>query len=581
MKMSILICPECGAENSLTAERCWQCDLSLTDVPLSDIMGSSESSEDDFDLLAPEENDLPGLLHALKEDGDISETADGLLNADATSSPSSPDVFGPPDSEDAEDIPDWLQRIRKRANEEPDSVGEITQKMVAAKESLEEEKSETQHENFTSWIQKLRDPMDDQPAEAASENELFAEPEEEPSDVEADWLSKIRKAHGKPTKADAQELSSMNDQGGDSLLQWLVALEEGVEQPMSLQDDTTVDNGDVGEDTRQTRIDISSSEVEYTQELTSGAKKAGETLTPILAVSREEQLLADQLSATIMDEQAARPARHPVKRNSMRTLRWILSILLIAALTVSFSFSDRVSFPKGGLQPHNEALLSWMEALPPESSLLLIFDFQPGYSSELSLIAKPLMEIGMQKGAAVSILSSSVSGHLLAERLLNEMDWAEVPPIQYLGYFPVAAYGGYGLVNQLSVSRVPVNFPKPVQALPTEDFDGVLILSDNYDGARGWIEQLSSPTLDFPIYLIVTAQAGPLLMPYWESSQVSGMVSGFSEAIGLEALSSDDVAVASRWTAYQVGVLLLIALMLIGTLFNRKGELDTGERGAL
>ena len=65
--------------------------------------------------------------------------------------------------------------------------------------------------------------------------------------------------------------------------------------------------------------------------------------------------------------------------------------------------------------------------------------------------------------------------------------------------------------------------------------------------------------------MILTAQAGPLLQPYWESGQVSGMISGIPEAAALEASIGEGSEIAIRWRAYQVGILLLIAVMLIGS----------------
>jgi hypothetical protein len=100
--------------------------------------------------------------------------------------------------------------------------------------------------------------------------------------------------------------------------------------------------------------------------------------------------------------------------------------------------------------------------------------------------------------------------------------------------------------------------------LPSGPFDGILILADDYDGAMAWIEQLSSLAPEVPIYLIVTAQAGPLLLPYWASGQVKGIITGMTDAISTDG---ETTAFASEWRAFQAGILLVIVLLLVGLFF--------------
>ncbi len=99
--------------------------------------------------------------------------------------------------------------VRKRAQVEDDSVGELIKRVEAAQESVSGEGAE-KHSNFESWIQKLRDEARDEaagneilpeePVEASAEPEMAEsepEPAPEPEDADhSDWLTRIRKVHG-------------------------------------------------------------------------------------------------------------------------------------------------------------------------------------------------------------------------------------------------------------------------------------------------------------------------------------------------------------------------------------------------
>ena len=106
-----------------------------------------------------------------------------------------------------------------------------------------------------------------------------------------------------------------------------------------------------------------------------------------------------------------------------------------------------------------------------------------------------------------------------------------------------------------------------MQALPAHEFDAILILSDSDEGARSWVEQFSILSPDTPINLLLAAQAEPLLLPYWESGQVTGIISGISDAAAIKDSGSSAFGMPSRWRAYQAGIIMLMVFMLVGAFF--------------
>jgi hypothetical protein len=231
--------------------------------------------------------------------------------------------------------------------------------------------------------------------------------------------------------------------------------------------------------------------------------------------------------------------------------------------------------------PQNEAVLSWAVGLPEESSVLLIIDYSPGFASEMTLVAEPILRILAAKNCELSIISSRLSGGLLGQSLLEKAAPGESLALIDLGFVPLGSFGGFSIANQLnggtSVPYLPDTF---FMELP-EEFTGILILSDQAEGAKGWLEQISALLPNVPIFLLLTAQAGPMSVPYWESGQVSGMISGVTQAANLVPIFLDAPLISAQYRAYQIGILLMIGFILFGAVFSSKHQDDHQEKGGL
>ena len=577
--MEKLICPECGELNEIGAVQCRVCDASLAEITPSEIPEHEQLEDDDFGHLPEAENDLPGLLHALKQEGDISAREDSSSEEQVSRSQESMNIF---DSEDVEDeqIPDWLERIRRRASEETDSVGETTQKIFTAKEQLAADEERAKDEDFESWIARLRDKARDKASGKPPGEEENITEEGESADEGPDWLSKIREQQGAPDENVPPEPETDPDQSGDSLLQWLVALEDDKAKPGSGegQSPEAKDEG-VGEDTRQIRVSPKKPDLGMTQPVEVGAPDGEGVIPPKLKIGREEQIQIDKLTAAIADERAPRPVRKSDMDQSSWLIRIIIAVALIGGLSLSLFIGGRPRLPQGLLQRHNAALLEEISAVSEEAGLLLVFDYQAGYSGEIEMVAQPVLGSIIESGPELFVLSSKSSGALLYQQLLSEVDPGGDLSVNNLGYYPVPAYGAFGIANQTMAVWESDYLPEAVRSLPVaQDLDGIIILSDNAESAIAWIQQLSTLMPETPLHLLVTAQAGPMLMPYWESGQVDGFASGLPEAAALENELEMDGGAANRWRAYQTGVLIMIVLLVLGAVYADDGDFG-GEGG--
>jgi len=116
------------------------------------------------------------------------------------------------------------------------------------------------------------------------------------------------------------------------------------------------------------------------------------------------------------------------------------------------------------------------------------------------------------------------------------------------------------------------------------------VLTDHAESSRVWVEQLEqvkqkNPALASQALLIVSsAQSGPLLQPYVSSGQVNAMISGLSDAARYEYINNTRPGIArTYWDAFDVGLLMAIALIVVGSLWSlisgirtRRAEAELG-----
>ena len=100
-------------------------------------------------------------------------------------------------------------------------------------------------------------------------------------------------------------------------------------------------------------------------------------------------------------------------------------------------------------------------------------------------------------------------------------------------------------------------------------FTAFVIVTDNADSARAWIEQTSSARGTIPVVVISSAQAAPMIRPYYDSQQISGMISGLYDGAVFEQNNLNRPGTTRvYWDAYNIGLLLAMTLIVLGGLWN-------------
>jgi len=118
--------------------------------------------------------------------------------------------------------------------------------------------------------------------------------------------------------------------------------------------------------------------------------------------------------------------------------------------------------------------------------------------------------------------------------------------------------------------------PTPAWSLPPlqdvkslSQFAALILITDNADSSRAWIEQTTSARGAIPFVVISSAQAAPMIQPYYASQQINGLVSGLYGGALVEQSNAGRPGTARiYWDAYSIGMLLAMALILGGGLLN-------------
>jgi hypothetical protein len=318
--------------------------------------------------------------------------------------------------------------------------------------------------------------------------------------------------------------------------------------------------------------------------------------TSKLQVSENHRLHATILSELIKNERRTQPLPTSPVLSSQQILRWsIFALLSIAILWFVFTGSQNVPLP--ALSSSVLDVSNIINKLPENSPVLLAVDYEPGISGEMDAASAGVMDHLMIKGSYLTLVSTAVTGPAQAERLLNNvnssMGHQYQGPDQYrnLGFIPGGATGLAGFAEaprqyfpySLDIDGNSVwesGALSGVQSLA--DFMLVLVITESPDTAIAWIEQVQ-PSLDStPLVMVISAQAQPMVQPYYQGTpqQVQGIVTGLAGGAAYESGLPRTSLARSYWDAYSFVVWLAVLLIIVGGGVNIASSLISERKRA-
>lgn len=231
---------------------------------------------------------------------------------------------------------------------------------------------------------------------------------------------------------------------------------------------------------------------------------------------------------------------------------------------------------------------STIGSLPPNTPVLVVFDYDPALAGEMEAAAAPLLDHLLLQGPRLALISSNPTGPALAERLLQDLNAS--PLVARHAYLAGQQYVNLGYLAGGS-SGVKYFAMSPTKAAPFAldgqpawqqaalqgiqslgDFATIIILSDNADSGRVWIEQAGTTNSNTPMLMVISAQAEPMILPYYDSGQIKGLVTGLAGGEAYEQTflrPEEQTGLAQRyWNAFSTGTLVAELSILAGALWS-------------
>ena len=308
-----------------------------------------------------------------------------------------------------------------------------------------------------------------------------------------------------------------------------------------------------------------------------GSSRRPKPVSLTLQAPPEQQASAVLLEQILGSETSPRTLAASSVVTSQQWLRWALSALFLLVLSSVLFFRSEMMPVSATLPEDAGGLSNAVLSIPANSKILVVIDYEPSLAVEMEAVSGPLLDqIVLLSQPNLSFISTSPNGPALAERLMINTGINQAGlPYHNLGYLPGGSAGILGFME----SPAQITSLSDVGAF--SEYAAVVVLTDHAESGRAWVEQLhnqrqADPALaNQPLLMAASAQAGPLLKPYVDSRQITGMISGLSDAARYELVNNSRPGIArSYWDTFGIGLMLSVALIIIGSLWS----LFTGMR---
>jgi hypothetical protein len=313
-----------------------------------------------------------------------------------------------------------------------------------------------------------------------------------------------------------------------------------------------------------------------------GGKPAGYSMK--LQVSEAQQTHASLLETLVKGESKARPLPQRAGISSQHLLRLAIAIVLILAtifpMLMGWPQVDPPAFPV-----ETGAVNFYINNLQAGAPVLVAVDYEPGWSGEMDATAAGVIQHLELRGAYPAFVSTVPTGPAQAEHLLAVVGqepgvtWQLGQNYANLGFVPGGAAGLLSFAQSpqktvpayLETGKRAWDDGSLVKVKSLSDFAMAIVITQNPDTARTWIEQVG-PYLgeQTPLLMLLSAQAEPLVRPYYQelNQQVKGMVIGLVGGASYENLNGRPFLAQTYWNAFNLAVVVAVVIIFFGALIN-------------
>jgi hypothetical protein len=295
------------------------------------------------------------------------------------------------------------------------------------------------------------------------------------------------------------------------------------------------------------------------------------------------------LTRMIEGEAKNQPLKVAGEKLPVHLVQILFAILLILLMLIPFSgiLPMQATLPFAASDPV-VAFYNQVEQYPQNSTVLMVMDFEAGYTAEMRSTLDGLLERLYEKQVNITMISTLPIGPVLAEEIAQDIwlkHFAAHPDVNVteyesrvinLGYLPG---GSTAMLQFLRYPQQTVQYGFRYEKNPTriwdasalsaiqsvDDFAGVIVVTDSPTVSQNWIEQANLGSLD-RLMMVTSAQTYSLILPYWQTGQVKGLIAGLYQGYTYRTLLNQSSGLAVRWYSYQFGMNLVTLITILLTL---------------
>lgn len=291
------------------------------------------------------------------------------------------------------------------------------------------------------------------------------------------------------------------------------------------------------------------------------------------------------LQKLIGDEEKSVTIKVPPRLQSQRVLRWLIAIVMLVSIAATVIFSGTPETDQLTASQLTgtgfSALYDEVETLYDGQPVLIAYDYQPAAAGEMQIAAASVVDHLMEQGTFLTFISTQPTGPALAEHFLkvtqSHHEYKHTQKYINLGYLPGESAGllSFTIAPQ---KIIPLAFdgsnawdsPPLISVDRIQDFKMILVITDDPNTAKIWIEQVGSRLDRTPLMMVVSAQVEPLIQPYFRTSprQVAGYVAGIIDSMNYEQLTERSYLASRAWLPFNMGIVISVGIIFISGLAN-------------
>ena len=296
-----------------------------------------------------------------------------------------------------------------------------------------------------------------------------------------------------------------------------------------------------------------------------------------LKVSDLQQSHAAMLVELVQAEGEVKPLAGASLFTSQGLLRIAIAVVLFLAILLPLVAGiPTLVLPNLSQSPEVFTASQTIAGAPDNPRVLVAVDYAPGFSGDVSPLLAAIVDHLATKGARLAMVSTLPTGPLQIESLVAQV---KARP----GFTLPVNYANLGVITG-GPAGIQAFIQSPAQALPGPwvqlpamsgiqslgDFNLVVVASESPETARMWIEQVHPAFPNTPVVMALSAQAKPLIQPYFNASpqQIQGLMGGYSAALLYDSAIGRTTNSAALWSPFATGLTVAVVLMVIGMLVN-------------